>query len=71
MKLPGALSQPWSSLITGVPQGGVVFLALFNVHIDDIRDGIPSDLLRSSVQIYRKLHTKLASPLTQTVVCRM
>jgi len=43
VKLPGALSEV-GQVIAGVPQGGVIFPLLFDVHIDDVDKDIPSSL---------------------------
>ena len=38
VKLAGVLSKS-GQVIAGVPQGGVISLTLFNVHINDIEEG--------------------------------
>ena len=43
VKLPGALSKV-GQVIAGVPQGGVISAILFNVHISDVDNDIPSSL---------------------------
>ena len=40
VKLPGVLSRH-GEVIAGVPQGGVISLTLFNMHVNDIEDCIP------------------------------
>ena len=47
MKLPGMLSKS-GQVIAGVPQEGVISPTLFNVHINDIEEGIPRELCIST-----------------------